>query len=260
MVGTACPHHSFIFDKQPPNASYFYPHGTISCVIPRLLQILLRGALYTVVVGILGLVLPRLITGLYARARLDTPSGVENTHVAIVFGAGLWRDGSPTPVLRDRVETAAELYFSGKVKKILMSGDNRFVEYNEPGAMRDYALSLGVPEEDIVLDFAGRRTYDTCYRAQAVFGLGSAILVTQGYHLPRALYTCNILDIEATGVPADRRSYSRRSVIYWNLRELPATLIAFWDLYITQPLPVLGEPEPIFVQTDVSPDAIEETG
>ncbi len=187
------------------------------------------------------------------RTRLETPTGVPRTPVAIVFGAGLWRDGSPTPVLRDRVATAAELYFSGKVQKILMSGDNRFVEYNEPGAMRDYALSLGVPAEDIVLDYAGRRTYDTCYRAQAVFGVGSAILVTQGYHLPRALYTCNMLDIEATGVPADRRIYSRRSVAFWNLREIPATLIAFWDLFITQPTPVLGDPEPILIETRSSP-------
>ena len=221
---------------------------------------LFRGAHYTVVVGILGLVIPRLITGLYARSRLETPTGVPRTPVAIVFGAGLWRDGSPTPVLRDRVATAAELYFSGKVKKILMSGDNRFVEYNEPGAMRDYAVSLGVPDEDIILDFAGRRTYDTCYRAQAVFGVGSAILVTQGYHLPRAVYTCNILNVEATGVPADRRSYSRRSLIFWNLREVPATLIAFWDLYITRPLPVLGEPEPILMESNSLSGEVEETG
>ena len=109
---------------------------------------------------------------------------------AIVFGAGLWRDGSPSPVLQDRVATAADLYFSGKVKKILMSGDNRFIYYNEPGAMKKFALSLGVPEEDIVLDYAGRRTYDTCYRARAIFGLKEAILVTQSFHLPRALILC----------------------------------------------------------------------
>ncbi len=214
-------------------------------LIYRLVQLVL-------VVGFLALSLPRLFTGLYALSRLETPAAARNTPVAIVFGAGLWRDGSPTPVLRDRVATAAELYFSGKVQKLLMSGDNRFVEYNEPGAMRDYAVSLGVPEADIVLDYAGRRTYDTCYRAQAVFGVGSAILVTQAYHLPRALYTCNMLDVEATGVPADRRSYSRRSLVFWTLREIPATLIAFWDLYITRPLPVLGEPEPIFIQLDPS--------
>ncbi|MFH1906686.1 MAG: ElyC/SanA/YdcF family protein, partial [Chloroflexota bacterium] len=122
------------------------------------------------------------------------------------LGAGLWRDGSPTPVLRDRV-AAADLYFNGKVEKLLMSGDNRFVEYNEPGAMREYALSLGVPDEAIVLDYAGRRSYDTCYRAKAIFGLERAVVVTQGFHLPRVLYTCNALGLEAVGVEADRQRY-----------------------------------------------------
>jgi SanA protein len=161
----------------------------------------------------------------------------------------LWRDGSPTPVLRDRVATAAELYFSGKVEKILMSGDNRVVEYNEPAAMRAYALSLGVPDEAIVLDYAGRSTYDTCYRAGAIFGLHEVILVTQQYHLPRALYTCQALGLDAIGVSADRRIYRRSSLFYWNLRELPATLNAVLEVYLLQPLPVLGNPEPIFSDT-----------
>ncbi len=123
--------------------------------------------------------------------------------VAIVFGAGLTRGGYPTAVLRDRVETAAQLYFAGKVQKLLMSGDNRSDNYNEPGAMREYALSLGVPSDAIVLDYAGRRTYDTCYRAKAIFGLKSALLVTQQFHLPRALFLCNALGIQAAGVEAN---------------------------------------------------------
>ena len=103
------------------------------------------------------------------------------------------------------MDTAAQLYFSGKVEKLLMSGDNRFVDYNEPEAMRQYARSLGVPEEAIVLDYAGRRTYDTCYRARDIFGVQSAILVTQNFHLPRALFTCNALGIRATGVESGSR-------------------------------------------------------
>jgi SanA protein len=127
-----------------------------------------------------------------------------------------------------------------------MSGDNRFLDYNEPGAMREYAISLGVPEEAIVLDYAGRRTYDTCYRATAIFGLQNAILVTQAFHLPRALYTCNALGLKAVGVPSDRHDYNKRSLIYWHLRELPATLTAMLQVHILRPEPVLGEPEPIF--------------
>lgn len=194
------------------------------------------------------LVFPRLLTGLYAAARLYTPESLPVSDVAIVFGAGLWRDGTPSPVLRDRVATAADLYFKGKVKKLLMSGDNRFIEYNEPGAMQHYALELGVPAEDIVLDYAGRRTYDTCYRALYIFRVQSAVLVTQRFHLPRALYTCNMLGLPAMGVPADRRVYHRSSLLYWHLRELIATPVALWEVHVTHPLPVLGEPEPIFPQ------------
>jgi SanA protein len=192
------------------------------------------------------LLLARLWTGLYSLRRTFSVADAPQKRVAIVFGAGLWRDGSPTPVLRDRVATAAELYFAGKVEKLLMSGDNRFVYYNEPAAMREYALQLGVPDEAIVLDYAGRRTYDTCYLARDIFGLQEAILVTQRFHLPRAVYTCNRLGLAAVGVPADRRDYHPFSLAYWNLREAPATLIALWEVNISRPLPVLGDPEPIF--------------
>ncbi|MDI6770263.1 MAG: ElyC/SanA/YdcF family protein [Anaerolineales bacterium] len=197
-------------------------------------------------ISMLALLLPRLVTGLYARARSYTAADVPARRAAIVFGAGLLRDGSVAPILRDRVAAAADLYFSGKVKKILMSGDNRFIDYNEPGAMRAYALSLGVPEDAIVLDYAGRRTYDTCYRAKAIFGLNEAILVTQKFHLPRALYTCNMLGLPSIGVDADRQIYRRVSVLYWNMRELVATAAALWDVHVAHPIPVLGEMEPMF--------------
>jgi SanA protein len=144
------------------------------------------------------------------------------------------------------VGTAARLYFSGKVEKMLMSGDNSEVNYNEPGAMREYALELGVPDGAIVLDYAGRRTYDTCYRAREIFGIDQAILVTQNFHLPRALYVCNALGISAVGVPADQRRYTRRSLVWWNLRETPATLVALWEVHVSRPKPILGEKEPIF--------------
>jgi len=192
------------------------------------------------------LVLPRLVTFLHARGRTYTIQDAPSKPVAIVFGAGIWYDGSPTPILRDRVASAAALYHAGKVTKILMSGDNSRVDYNEPGAMKDFAMQLGVPEDDIVLDYAGRRTYDTCYRAGEIFGLQEVILVTQGFHLPRTIYTCNALGTSAVGVDADIRTYRRRSLLYWNLREFPATAIALWQVHVSHPEPVLGNPEPIF--------------
>ena len=204
--------------------------------------------LFLILAGLVIMVLlaSRLATGLYARLKMYTAANVPARRVAIVFGAGLWRNGTATPVLQDRVQTAANLYFAGKVEKLLMSGDNRFVDYNEPAVMRAVALSLGVPEDAIVLDYAGRRTYDTCYRAKAIFGVTEAILVTQAFHLPRAIYECNQLGVDAVGVAADLRAYPKSSVLYWNIRELPATVTALWDVNIGHPVPVLGDPEPIF--------------
>ncbi len=206
----------------------------------------LKILLVLAVLGLLILIISRLVTGLYARPKIYTAAEVPARRVAIVFGAGLWRDGTATPVLIDRITTAANLYFAGKVEKLLMSGDNRFVDYNEPAVMRTLALSLGVPEEAIVLDYAGRRTYDTCYRAKAIFGITGAILVTQAFHLPRAIYLCNQLGVDSVGVESDLRVYRTSSMLYWNMRELLATATALWDVNISHPVPVLGDPEPIF--------------
>ena len=190
--------------------------------------------------------LPRLITGVYTTNRLYQPPEAPENRVAIIFGAGLRRDGTPTAMLRDRVLTGAELYFSGQVEKLLMSGDNRFADYNEPESMRQFALSVGVPDEAIVLDYAGRRTYDTCYRARAIFGVESALLVTQGFHLPRAVFLCNMLGMDTLGVEAIH-CYWNGSPFVWDVREQLATVAAFLDLYVSNPLPVLGAPEPMFV-------------
>ncbi len=196
--------------------------------------------------GLFGLLLPRFIFLLYSKPRTFPVKEVSPRRVAIVFGAGLWRDGTPTPILRDRVQTAANLYFDGKVEKLLMSGDNRTVDYNEPESMRQYALGLGVPDEDIVLDYAGRRTYDTCYRARDIFRIDSAILVTQEFHLPRAIFLCNMLGVDGVGVPADIQYYRKISRAFWTFREVLATLDAINDIMFKKPVPVLGDPEPIF--------------
>lgn len=192
------------------------------------------------------LIIPRLITLRIVSDWIYSLDEAPEKPAAVVFGAGLNPNGTPTTVLRDRVFTAAQLYKQGKVDKILMSGDNRFIDYNEPGAMKSYALGLDIPEEDIILDFAGRRTYDTCYRAGKIFQVNDVILVTQSFHLPRALFTCKSLGIQAVGVSADQRTYQRESLFFWNLREIAATFIAWIQVHITRPEPVLGNPEPIF--------------
>jgi len=168
--------------------------------------------------------------------------------VAIVLGAGLWPDGSLTPILADRIATAADLYHAGIVQKLLCSGDNRFVDYNEPQRMLEYAVRLRVPEEDVVLDYAGRRTYDSCYRARAIFGVEQAVVVTQRFHAARALYLCDALGVDGVAVLADRQDYTVRRVT-WETREYLALALAWWDVNVRRPVPVLGEPLPIDFST-----------
>ena len=162
----------------------------------------------------------------------------------------MWPDGRLSDILADRVYTACELYRLGKVEKLLMTGDNRVIEYNEPQHMREYAVSLGVPDDDIVLDYAGRRTYDSIYRARAIFGVQDALLVTQSYHLDRALFTADGLGLRAEGVAADRHDYLHIRRYWW--REVAATPVALWQAYVSRPLPVLGDKLPIFPERDAA--------
>jgi len=185
------------------------------------------------------------VHGIVGSRIYDQGQAVPPTGVALVLGAGLWADGSPTPVLYDRVATAAELYHAGVVKKLLMSGDNRFKWYNEPEEMRQLAIRLGVPDKDVVLDYAGRRTYDSCYRARAIFDVGQVVIVTQRFHLDRALYLCDALGIQAVGVVADRRVYSTPARQWWDVRETAALTGAWLDIHVLHPQPVLGERLPI---------------
>ena len=226
--------------KKPPPVRIFGMRKTLF----RLVVNFLRWACLLGAVVVFG---PRLITTVYSRNRIYEAGSAPAERVAIIFGAGLRRDGSPTPILRDRVETGVRLYLDGKVEKLLMSGDNSVASYNEPEAMRQYAISLGVPATAVVLDYAGRRTYDTCYRARAIFGVKRALLVTQRFHLPRALFLCNSLGLDARGVEADNLKYRRFSLLIWNIREQMATIAAFLDVYVDKPIPVLGLPEPIFM-------------
>ena len=211
----------------------------------------------------LGIVVgPRLaVHSAYSAVRYPTPDAVpaeEAPRVALVFGAGLARGGSrPSLILYDRVATAAELYHAGRATKLLLSGDNRFVEYNEPEVMRATAMELGVPEKDIVLDYAGRRTYDSCYRAKEIFGVERAVLVTQSFHLDRALYLCNSMGVDAIGVSADRHPYPSGALRWWHAREVPAVLSAWFDLNVRHPLPVMGEKLPIDTSPVVADEAPE---
>ncbi|MGH9898466.1 MAG: SanA/YdcF family protein [Pyrinomonadaceae bacterium] len=178
-------------------------------------------------------------------AHVPANAPATDSRVAIVFGAGVWRSGQPSPVLFDRIATAADLYKQGRVTKVLMSGDNRFINYNEPIAMREKAVELGITEKDVVLDYAGRRTYDSCYRAREIFGVERAILITQAFHLDRAMYLCSSMGIDSIGVTADRRPYGRENEIRWEMREAVAMAGALLDMNLLHPTPVMGDKIPI---------------
>ncbi len=175
----------------------------------------------------------------YDRLVLTDIASAPHAPVAVVFGAGIAQSGQLSPMLRDRMDTAIALYRAGVVRKLLVSGDNRFVDYDEPGRMYDYALARGVPARDVVRDYAGRRTYDTCYRAKAIFGVEQAILVSQRFHLARAIFTCRALGVDSVGFAADIRIYGSNS--YYRLREGLASVAAWWDVKVLRPLPVMGE-------------------
>lgn len=170
--------------------------------------------------------------------------------VAIVPGAGLDGKGQPSLFLRERLDGAIALYRAGKVDGLLLSGDNRVSTYNEPAAMRAYALSHGVPPGAITLDYAGFDTYDTCYRARHIFGVQSAVVVSQSYHVPRAVYLCRSLGIDATGlgVPDWGRIPSSK-MAYYQAREVLADVKAVWDADVTHPAPrYLGAHERLRLQ------------
>ncbi len=168
---------------------------------------------------------------------------IEPSRVAIVFGAAVYSDGRLSSVLRDRMDTAVSLYKSGKVDKLLLSGDNRIEDYNEPGAMMNYAINRGVAVADIQPDYAGLRTYDTCYRARHIFQIKEAILVTQAFHLPRAIFTCRQLGVDVVGTQADLRPY--RGARWYEFRETIATARALWDVLRREPAQILGDTIPL---------------
>jgi vancomycin permeability regulator SanA len=163
---------------------------------------------------------------------------VPGAPVAIVFGAGVQPDGRPSPMLADRVRAAVHLYQTGRVRTLLMTGDSGHPSYDEVSAMRRYAIEQGMPATDIMLDHAGFSTYESCYRAAAIFGVQRAVLVTQRYHLPRAVYTCTRLGIDAAGLGTpDWGVYSDQLMTTYAVREALATLNALWEVHVTRPAP-----------------------
>lgn len=169
---------------------------------------------------------------------------VSNAQVAIILGARIYSNNGVSAVVYDRLIKAVELYKEGKVKKILISGDHGQVEYDEVNTIKSWVLKYGVPEEDIFMDHAGFSTYESMYRAKAIFQIESAIVVTQRFHLARAVYLARKQGITTQGYAADRREYLHMS--YNKRREFAARTKDFMLANIFKPLPTyLGKTIPI---------------
>ena len=171
----------------------------------------------------------------------DAVADAPERDVVIVFGAGL-REGGPSPYLRARLDLARDLLAEDRARVVLVSGDNRTEQYDEPTAMKEYLVAAGVPAERVVLDHAGRDTYDTCVRAHKIFGVDEAVLVTQGYHLGRAVATCRAVGVDAVGVGDDSMRQYQISWYSGVAREYPANVKAAWDV-LSRRDPLLGEQE-----------------
>ena len=146
-------------------------------------------------------------------------SNLKDVDCIIILGAGIWGD-KPSPMLEDRLQEGINLYQNGISDKIIMSGDHRRKEYDEVNIMKNYAIEKGIPSENIFMDHAGFSTYESIYRAKDIFQAKKVVIVTQKYHLYRALYIANKLDLEAYGVGSDPRKYV--GATYREIREILA--------------------------------------
>ncbi|MEW9531172.1 vancomycin high temperature exclusion protein [Microbispora sp. NPDC049125] len=163
-----------------------------------------------------------------AEPRTPWMASVPSMPAALVLGAGV-RGRTPTPMLRARLDLGASLYRAGKVRALLVSGDNSRAGYDEPSVMRDYLLAKGIPAGKIVLDYAGFDTWDSCVRAREIFGASRLVVVTQVFHLPRAVTLCRAAGIDAFGVGDDSsRDWPLESAEY-AAREIPAAAKALLD-------------------------------
>ncbi|MFC8423194.1 vancomycin high temperature exclusion protein [Streptomyces sp. NPDC057236] len=173
--------------------------------------------------------------------RLRTTADVPRTDVAVVFGAGLW-DGEPSPYLAHRLDAAVELYRAGRIEVVLVTGDNSREEYDEPDAMRAYLTRHGVPGTRIVSDYAGFDTWDSCVRAKKVFGVDRAVLISQGFHIRRAVALCEAAGVTSHGIGVDDRHDV--TWYYGTVRELFAAGKAALDAAFRPDPRFLGPREP----------------
>lgn len=178
--------------------------------------------------------------------------GLRDIDCILVLGCGVWDSGTPTPMLADRLERSVELYAKGAAGKLLMSGDHGRKDYDEVNVMKQYAVGAGIHSADVFMDHAGFSTYESLYRAEAVFRAQRMIIVTQSYHLPRALYIASGLGLDTYGVGADQRPYVGQK--YREAREVLARVKDFLTVIFKPEPTYLGEIIPVSGDGDLTND------
>lgn len=191
--------------------------------------------------GVAAIGVPWVAVQAYAAGRQYTAQSVPPGDVALVLGAQIYPDGTPSPFLRGRLDLALELWRAHKVRAVLVSGDNGTEHYNETDGMRNYLIRGGIPPTKVVGDYAGFDTYDSCVRAQKIFGVNRVTIVSQDYHVPRAIATCRMVGVDAIGV-GDTSQHGTNFYPIGRAREVPANLKTFWDV-LSRRTPTLGPRE-----------------
>ncbi len=217
--------------------------------IPQCLKIVTLAVVICVIFGVaLVLVINGYVKGTTEDCLITVEQAAELTDVdcIIVLGCQVRADGTPSDMLRDRLTRGIELYEAGAAPKILMSGDHGREEYDEVGTMKAFAVETGIPSSDVFMDHAGFSTYESIYRAKEIFQADKIVIVTQEYHLYRALYIADSLDIEAYGVHCDYRSYSGQVVrdvreILARVKDFANTIIKPKPTYLGDAIPVSGD-------------------
>ncbi len=188
------------------------------------------------VLALLVAVLPvAVVQGIGQMKLRPTLDAVDPRPVVVVPGAGLQAGGSPSVYLERRLAAARDLYQAGTVQAILASGDGRSPYHDEPAAMAAWLAAQGVPADAVLQDPGGLDTHDTCARAHDVFGVDRAVVVTQDYHVRRALFSCARAGIDVVGIGVSAQSETPTRSFVWHLRELPASWKAFWDGMLSRP-------------------------
>ncbi len=223
--------------------------------IRKTLKIIISLLLFVTISGIVSVTAINSHVKLAAGDRIlstDAAAKLRDVDCILVLGCGVWYGGIPTPMLADRLERSVELYENGASGKLLMSGDHGRKDYDEVNVMKEYAIDAGIPSENVFMDHAGFSTYESIYRAKAVFKAENVIIISQSYHLYRALYIAKGLGLKAYGVGSDQREYMGQE--YREAREILARVKDFFTVIFKPEPTFLGEIIPVSGDGDLTND------